>query len=124
MEWLKDALIARQGKELSEQWRSAGSALLQLLQDEQTLASIPAEAAWTLLNGVQTSLRGMERAVRTAREHSLPVDARRTLGELTYALNSVRDVLERFVVPGAEKLYGPPPVGTRWQMELVEKERP
>lgn len=105
---------------MAERWQSAAGALGRLMQDEEALAAISPEAAWTLLNGMQTGLRGMERAVGEARRHPLPTEAKRALGELTYALNEARDVLERFVLPAAEKTYGFPPGHTRWTMEPAD----
>ncbi len=51
----------------------------------------------------------MESAVRRARRHDLPPKARRATGDLLYALGEVRDVLERYVVPQAERRFGAPP---------------
>lgn len=121
MEWLKDALVARKQRELTEQLQSAGRSFVALAQDERVLASIPPAAAWTVLNGLQASLRGMEQALRAARQHDLPAEARQTFGELTYALNSVKDTVESYALPAAEKLYGFAPPGTRWEMRLVDK---
>lgn len=121
MDWLKDALVARKQRELAQQLRSAGEALAGLVQNEAALKEIPPEAAWTLLNGLKTSLRGLDRAVQAARSHPLPASARQALGEVTYTLGSVSDLLERYAVPAAENLYDFPPPGTRWRMEPVEK---
>lgn len=114
MDWLKDALVARQRRELQEQWRRAGEALAQLLQDEAALKSVPPEAAWTVVNSVWAGLRGVERGLRQARGAAAAPEARRALGETAFALGSVIDLLERYGVPGVEKLYGVPPAGTRW----------
>lgn len=113
MDWLRDAVVNSKARELSRQWQDVGAAIMDLVQDEQALTSIPPEAAWTLLNGLQTGLRDMEAAVRQARRHPLPTGARRATGDLLYALGGVRDVLERYVVPEAERRYGFPPKGSR-----------
>lgn len=117
MNWIKDALIERKRRELVEQLRGTGAALGDLLQNEAALGDIPPEAAWTLLNGLETSLKGLNRAVRAARGHTLPASARRALGEVTYTLGEVSELLERYAVPAAENVYGLPPPGTRWRME-------
>lgn len=111
MEWLRDAVVSHKAREMARQWQDVGEAILALMQDDRALASIPPEAAWALVNGVQAGLRDMEASVREARRHQLPPAARRALGDLLYALGGVRDVLERFVVPEAERRYGFPPKG-------------
>lgn len=109
LEWLRDAVVNHKARELSRQWQNAGDALMQLLQDEQALAAIPPEAAWTIVSALRTGLRDVEAAVRKARRHELPSGARRATGDLLYALGGVRDVLERYIVPEAERRYGLPP---------------
>lgn len=116
MEWLKDAVVRAQRRELAAQWEDVAASVARLLADEEQLQSLPPAAAWHLLNGLQASLDGLEAATKAAREHSLPPAARRTTAGLMYGVNSFRDVLVRHVVPRAEKMYGPPPPDTRWEM--------
>lgn len=113
MDWLRGAFAAMMARELSRRWRDAGEALLALLQDEAALASIPPGAAWDLVQGVLESVRSAEAAVRRAQAHALPPKARWATGELLYALAEVRDVVERYVVPEAERRFGPPPGPSR-----------
>lgn len=121
MDWLKDALVARKQRELAEQLQTAGRSLMALAQNDRVLASIPPAAAWTVLNGLHTGLRGIEQAVRAARSHELPAEARQVFGEVTYALNSVKDVLERYGLPAAEQMYGFAPPDTRWEMRRADQ---
>lgn len=109
VDWLRDAVVNHKARALSRQWQDAGAALMQLLQDEQALAAIPPAAAWAIVNALQNGLRDVEAAVRQARRHELPAGARRATGDLLYALGGVRDVLERYIVPEAERRYGLPP---------------
>src|SRR5690625_4214043 len=106
MEWIKDALVARQQRELARQWQAAGQALLTLIQNQDALEAIPPEAAWSVINGLRAGMQGMERAVQGARQHELPPEARRALGEVSFALGTVVDVVEKYGVPAAENLYG------------------
>ncbi len=113
MDWLRDAIVNQKVRAMSRQWRDVGAALADLLGDERTLAAIPPKAAWTMINGVRSGLREIETALRQARGYDLPVGARRATGDLLYALGDVRDVVESYVVPVAEKRYGFPPPGGR-----------
>lgn len=109
LDWLRDAIVAHKAREMGQQWQDVGQALLQLLRDEEALAQVPPEAAWAIVDGLLGGVRDMESAVRRARRHDLPPKARRATGDLLYALGEVRDVLERYVVPQAERRFGAPP---------------
>ncbi|MFS8523659.1 MAG: hypothetical protein FWJ83_02250 [Limnochordales bacterium] len=113
MSWLRDAVVHQKARAMARQWQDVGAALMDLLGDEQALAAIPPEAAWTVIEGLRKGLRDMESAVRQARKHELPAGARRATGDLLYALTDVRDVIEKHVVPAAEKRWGLPPRGAR-----------
>lgn len=121
MEWIKEALVARKQRELTEQLQRAGEALAGLVQNDAVLKDIPPEAAWTMLNALRTGLRGLEQATRVARSHDVPAGARQALGEVAYALGAVTDVLERYGVPAAENMYGFEPRGSRWHMGPAER---
>lgn len=115
---LRDAVIARRIQDLRADLSQAGASLQALSNDLGSLETVDPKAAWELIHGLQASLIVAERSLRSVRRSDgLPQGTlRKSVNDLLNAVAHMRQLLERDLIPYAEKAYGFPPPGTRWQL--------
>lgn len=116
---IKNAAVARTVEALRADLDQAGRSLAALRLHLESLSQMDAQTAWRLIHGLQASLYIAEQTLRDARRSpGMPAGPlRRAVTDTLTLVAHVQELLERHLIPLAEKAYNLPPQGTRWTVE-------
>lgn len=119
LDWIKDALAAREIEALRADFDQAKRSLARLAADPSSLRTVSPEAAWRLVHGIEASLAIGVKTLREARRsQGIPAGPlRQAVADMLALALHLEELFRGQVLPLVEREFGPPPKGTRWRVE-------